>query len=78
VINKIYKNEKVKTNLRILGLDKLDYINFEDDQKSVDAKKELKENRKLHKKSNKRSNLASFNSYMCFAYVVIKCNTRTM
>jgi hypothetical protein len=44
-INKIYKNEKVKTNLRKLGLDKLYYIDFEDDQRLVDAKKKkLNEN----------------------------------
>jgi hypothetical protein len=38
-INEIYTKLKIKTNLRKLGLDKLDYIYFEDDQKLVDAKK---------------------------------------
>jgi hypothetical protein len=43
VINKqnIYKT-KNKTNLRKQGLDKLDYIYFEDDQKLVDAKTKTK------------------------------------
>jgi hypothetical protein len=48
VINKIYKkNKKVKTNLRKLGLDKLDYIDFEDDQNIVDAKRKTKRKLKI-------------------------------
>jgi hypothetical protein len=42
---------KIKTNLRKLGLDKLDSIDFEDDQKLVDAKRKTKIKLKIiHKK----------------------------
>jgi hypothetical protein len=52
-INKIYKKRKVKTNLRKLGLDKLDYIDFEDDQKLVDAKRKTKGKLKIIQKALK-------------------------
>jgi hypothetical protein len=52
-INKIYKKRKVKTNLRKLWLDKLDYIDFEDDQKLVDAKRKTKGKLKIIQKALK-------------------------
>jgi hypothetical protein len=44
---------KSKTNLRKLGLDKLDYIDFEDDQKLVGAKSKTKGNLKIIQKALK-------------------------
>jgi hypothetical protein len=44
------QKQKVKTNLRKLGLDKLDYIYFEDDQSLVDAKRKTKRKLKITKK----------------------------
>jgi hypothetical protein len=52
-INKIYKKRKVKTNLRKLWLYKLDYIDFEDDQKLVDAKRKTKGKLKIIQKALK-------------------------
>jgi hypothetical protein len=51
------QKQKVKTNLRKLGLDKLDEIYFEDDQKLVDAKKKNQKKTVNYTKGNKRSNL---------------------
>jgi hypothetical protein len=50
------KKWKIKTNLRKLGLDKLDWIDFEDDKKLVDAKRKTKKTEN-YTKSNKRLNL---------------------
>jgi hypothetical protein len=49
---KIYKT-KVKTNLRKLGLVKLDWIDLEDDQKLVDAKRKTKRKLKIFRKTIK-------------------------
>jgi hypothetical protein len=50
VSDKQNMQKKVKTNLRKLGLDKLDYIDFEDDQKLVDAKRKTKRKLKITKR----------------------------
>jgi hypothetical protein len=47
------QKQKVKTNLRKLELDKLDYIDFEDDQKLVDAKRKTKRKLKITQKAIK-------------------------
>jgi hypothetical protein len=47
------QKRKIKTNLRKLGLDKLDYIDFEDDQKLVDAKRKTKRKLKIIQKATK-------------------------
>jgi hypothetical protein len=45
---------KIKTNLSKLGLVKLDKIDFEDDQKLVDAERKIKRKTKnIHKKAIK-------------------------
>jgi preprotein translocase subunit SecF len=51
------QKQKIKTNLRKLGLDKLDKIDFEDDQKVSRRKKKNQKKTENYTKSNKRSNL---------------------